>query len=165
MNGALQALVGVAIAVVILARQMMPRRVSWLMLLGVPVLLAYFAIRRIPAGPIGAQQALELVLEFVLALGCGLWQTSVTRVYANKGHWYRRSGWPYLAAWVVLLVGDIVMQGLVAGTTALSQGTGLWITLLGAAVCWAVRAVGIIVKYPQVMSAAPSAPVEGDLSR
>lgn len=144
---------GLAVAVWIVARQVMARRLSWSMMLLVPVLLAYMTWRDLPAGPLPAGRFAELALEMAMALACGMWQGATVQVYRRDGQWYLRGGWSYLAAWAAFLCGDIALHLAMQGAAALTAPAGLWISTAGAAVVWAVRAVAIALREPATVAA------------
>jgi len=146
----------IAIGVYVVARQVLPRRVSWLMLVGVPILLVYFGWKQLPAGPVATRQIVDLAGEVALGVCCGLWQAASTRVYVSAGRWYMRGGAPYLLGWVVCLVGDIALVLALEGASGLAHDT--WIFLLGAAATWAGRAVGLLVRHPGLLGAPQAAP-------
>jgi hypothetical protein len=157
------ALFGVAAVVVVLARQLMPRKLSWLFLLGVPAALAVVGLRQAPSA-LSAAQGLDLALECALATACGLWQGNVTRVYQQDGAWYLRSGWSYVVAWVLFLVGDTALQGLILGPASLANGSDMWISLLGAAIAWGMRAL-IIARQTGLVPPAQGAVLAGHRGR
>jgi|GEM_PF-3375524 len=150
------AVLGVAVAIWVVARQVLPRRLSWRMMLVAPAVLAYMAYRELPAGRIPAGQGLELGLELALALACGLWQGATLKLSVKNGQWYVKGGWAYLVGWVAFLGGDITLHLVLEGPTAFASGLsspGMWISLVGAAAVWLVRALWVVIRHPETVSA------------
>lgn len=122
----------------------------------VTAVLAYMTWRYLPAGPIPSGQYLELALELLMAVACGLWQGMTVKVYRRDGRWYLRGGWAYLGAWGAFLCGDIALHLIMEGPAAFSgpaAPAGMWISIAGAAVVWAVRAACIAIREPETTSA------------
>jgi hypothetical protein len=158
-SGVVEIVIGVAVVAWVLVRQLLPRRVSWRMMLVFPAVLAYFAWKSLPAGAIPARQGVELALELVLALACGLWQASVTRVWRQGSQWMMRGGPLYLAGWVVFIGGDIGLRLAIEGPSALTSAPGhgsTWIAIVGGAACWLVRAAVLALRHPETLSAGPA---------
>lgn len=153
-SGPLGPLVVVAVAIWFLARQVLPRRISWLMLAVTPVALIYFGVRQVPTGPVSGHQLVDLAAEIAVGLACGLWQARVTAVYASDGRWYMRGGWRYLLGWVVALCADGVLAVALEGLSGLAGST--WIFLLGGAATWGARTAVLIVRHPEILQAPPA---------
>ncbi len=150
----------VAVGVVyVIARQVLPRRVSWLTLMGIPVALAYLAVQHLPAGPVPARQLAELAAEVALATGAGIWQARVTQVFERDGRWYLRGGPVYLGVWVLLLAARIALQLGMGGRLGLgSKGAGdLWMVWVELAVAWGARTLALFVMHPELRGALGSA--------
>lgn len=67
-----------------------------------------------------------------------------------------RGGWAYLVGWAAFLGDDIAIHLVMEGPTAFSNGLaspGMWISVAGAAAVWLVRALWIVIRHPETISA------------
>ena len=151
----MEALLLAAAAVVFIARQFLPRRVSRLSLVILPAALAYFALRSMPAA-VPPAQSLELIANVAIGLAGGLWQASATHVYERDGAWWMRGGAGYLLAWIALLAARMALRLAFegpAGAWGAGAMSSMWMIYLDAAVAWGVRSAVVYLRHPQIGSA------------
>jgi hypothetical protein len=151
----IEALLVAAAAVFFIVRQFLPRRVSLLSLVILPVVLGYFALRSMPAA-IPPAQSFELFANVAIGIAGGLWQAAATRVYEKDGIWWMRGGGGYLLAWVALLAARMALRLAFegpAGAWGPAAMSSMWMIYMDAAVAWAVRSAVVYLRHPQIGSA------------
>jgi hypothetical protein len=154
-------LVAVGAVLWVIARQLLPQRITRISLVVLPVALAYAAARGMPASISGPVMA-ELLASLAVSVACGLWQARVTEVYAGPdGTWWMRGGWSYLLAWAVFIAARLLLRLAVegpAGAWGAGVGPALWMTGLDVAVAWGVRSAIIYLRHPQIGAAVIGGP-------
>lgn len=66
-----------------------------------------------------------------------------------------KGGWAYLVGWVAFFGGDIALHLIVEGPAAFAAGlasAGMWISLVGAAAVWLVRALALVIRHPEMVA-------------
>lgn len=133
-----------------ISRQILPRKVSRVPFIILPIIGIYEAVKSLPQPVIPANQLLEAVVALSISIVIGFLQAQVTSVYTESdGQVYMKGGWRYLGLWVILIavrIGtDVAFHQ--PGTSFSYAGWILWADL---AVVWGIRGLILYVKHPEV---------------
>ena len=131
----------IAVAVVwILARQVQVARVKPRLLLLVPLVLAYFGIRSLPASTWHVPADLGLLaVSAAVSVGLGVWRGQTIKVWRDAdGTWWRKGSTFTLALWGALIVARGLLYVLDAALGH-RQASGLGAVLLTLALSFAAQ--------------------------
>lgn len=149
----------IAAAVVwILTRQIRPAPVKVRLLVLVPLLLAYFGLRQLPASTWqGLAAPLLLAVSLAVSAGLGVWRGRTISVWRDaSGVWWRRGSMRTLALWGALLAARGVLYA-VDVATGHPQASSPGALLLTLAVSFAAQNAVVAARMaaPAPYAAAP----------
>lgn len=149
-----QALSTVLIVAIVLiwaiGRQVLPRRVTRVPFVVLPIVGLFEMTRYLPHPTIPANQLAECVVSVLLSAVAGLLQGLVTNVYtAADGQVYMRGGWKYLVLWLGLIATRLIVGFLFNGASFHYESV-LWIIWADLAVVWGVRGILLYTRYPEI---------------
>ena len=144
---------GLIVAVVLMwaiRRQVLPRRVTRIPFVVLPIVGIFEMIRYLPHSTIPANQVAECIVSVLLSAAAGLLQGLVTKVYtAADGQVYMRGGWKYLILWVGLIATRLVVGFVFSGGT-FHYDSVAWIIWADLAIVWGARGILLYARYPEI---------------
>ncbi|MCY0889238.1 MAG: hypothetical protein OWQ59_12435 [Alicyclobacillaceae bacterium] len=135
-------IVGLAVLVYFIVRQITPKRPSRLRFYFLPAIALFWAYQSLPH-PVPAVQIWTTVISIGVSIPFAILQGFFTRLYERNGVWVIQGDWRYLVSWLVIFA----LQGIIA---VFSHQTAIvtWEIALGVAVVWGARSVVLHLRYP-----------------
>lgn len=143
----------VLIVIVVISRQVLPKRVTTLRLFGLPLLAAFEAIHTLLRTEMTGSQIVECIVTMALALIAGLIQTWDTRVEERADGLYYRGGWKYVVTWFALLLARMAAMMIFQGPASISHfQQNEWILYIDVAVAWGARSLLLSLRHPSILT-------------
>jgi hypothetical protein len=150
----LMAVLVLAIIVFAIARQTLPRRVSRIQFLIVPIIALYEAYHSLPHVTIPLRDGLECVFVLITALIAGSIQALTVRVYYKESVLYTQGGWMTIIAWLGFAVARTLIGIVFQGADYFSSyGSHSWIIWTGVAVTFGTRSAILYLRHPEIRHA------------
>ena len=148
MHNAIYDVLGLAIFVYFIIRQVSPRRPTRLRFYIMPLIGLYLAYHNLPH-PVPSSQIWDAVISVAISVPFGIAQAYFTRFYQLDGQWVLQGDWRYLVSWLVLFASHLVTVLLFsAGSHQVTPVT--WVIALEVAVVWGLRSVVLHLRFPRL---------------
>ena len=148
MQNVIYDVLGLAIFVYFIIRQVSPRQPTRLRFYIMPIIGLYLAYRNLPH-PVPVSQIDDAVISVAISIPFGIMQAFFTRFYQSDGQWVMQGDWRYLVSWLVLFAIHIVTTFLLgSGTHHVTPVT--WVIALEVAVVWGLRSLVLHLRFPQL---------------
>lgn len=143
MHNMLYDLIGLALFVFFIIRQLTPRRPSRLRFYFLPLIALYWSYHTLPH-PVPSIEIWTTVISVGISVPFAIMQAYFTRLYEKDGQWVMQGDWRYLVSWLIIFALQVVIA------LVLHQPTLTWEIALGIAVVWGMRSVVLHLRYPQL---------------
>lgn len=141
------------IVILVILRQVLPRRVTLVSLVGLPLLAAYEGVHSLPQPTILGTQVIECIITMILSIIAGYIQFRDTRIMTRDGDVYCTGGLLYIGSWLGLLLGRLAIEWAFQGSDGLSHfQQNEWMMCFDVAAAWAVRSIGLVIQYPALVA-------------
>lgn len=147
MHNVIYDVIGLAVLIYFIIRQVTPRHPSRLRFYILPILGLFFAFKNLPH-PIPENQLWDAVISVGISIPFGVMQAYFTRLYESGGEWLMRGDGRYVASWLALLLLRILIAMATGGGTHGAETA--WIIALEVAMIWGVRSVVLHLRYPHL---------------
>ncbi len=149
MHGILVAVMGFAVLVWFIVRQVTPRRPLRLRFYIMPMIALVVAAANLPH-PIPGIQAWDAVISLAISIPFGIMQAHFTTLYQQDGVWYMKGDWRYVASWAALFALKFATAWMMGSSLHQSFQSVEWIVALEVAVVWGLRSLVLHQRYPQL---------------
>ncbi|MFC4619976.1 hypothetical protein ACFO4N_14780 [Camelliibacillus cellulosilyticus] len=131
-------------------RQFLPQKVQRFDFVTLPILAAINAYRHLP-DPLAWNLGAEFFITGMFSLVVGAWQGYKTKVHNKEEEVYIIGGFPYLLAWIMLVVGRLLIKMFFEGTDSLTDFTSNeWLMWSGMALTSAARGGVLYLLHPEI---------------
>ncbi|MCY0878107.1 MAG: hypothetical protein OWU84_04085 [Firmicutes bacterium] len=137
-------IVGLGLFVVVIIRQVTPRRPTRLRLYILPLLGLYWAYHTLPH-PVPPEQIGTTLISVGVSIPFAIMQGYFTRLYEKAGQWVLQGDWRYLVSWLVIFALHGVIAVVLHQTMVIT-----WEIALEIAIVWGLRSVVLHLRYPQL---------------
>lgn len=149
MHGIEGILIGLAVLIYFIVRQVTPRQPGRMRFYILPLVALVVAAVNLPH-PIPQNQLWDALISVAISIPFGVMQAYFTTLYQKQGEWYIQGDWRYVVSWVVL-VGLKMVTAMVVGSSAHPSFQSIeWIAALEVAVVWGLRSVVLHWRYPEL---------------
>lgn len=141
-----------ALLIILIIRQVSPRRPTRFRFYFMPVVGLIAAYQNLPH-PVPNRQVLECLISVFIGIGFGILQANYTKVYQlQSGNWVMKGDWRYVVSWLVLFVVRAGIMFLFSSAEHTKDLTVEWIIWVEIAVVWGMRSLVLHIRYPELKS-------------
>lgn len=142
----------VLIVIFVIARQVFPKRITWLTFIGLPIFAGYEAIHNLPHPTIPPMEAVECAVTIVLSIAAGVIQARDTRLVTRQDGLYYQGGVVYIATWFGLILARMLTALLFQGAQGVAQfSQHEWMLFADVAVAWGTRSLLLCIRHPEII--------------
>ncbi len=147
MNNVVVELVGAALLVYIIIRQVTPKKPRRTRFYILPIVALILAYTHLPH-PVPRDQVWEAIISVGISIPFGIMQAYFTTLYQSQDQWYIKGDWRYVMSWLALFGLHLVTTLTLTGASPHSTHVVEWIAALEVAVVWGLRSLVLHLRYP-----------------